>query len=49
MPEQAKDSWDLDSGLPDDFDFYITGASFGYRSEYMDGKVALLIWEGGEP
>jgi hypothetical protein len=49
MSEQAKDSWDLDSGLPDDFDFHITGASFGYRSEYMDGEVALLIWEGESP
>jgi hypothetical protein len=49
MPEQAKDSWDLDSGLPDDFDFHITGASFGYRGEYMDGEVALLIWEGESP
>ena len=49
MSEQTKDSWDLESGLPDDFDFYITGASFGYRQEYMDGDVALLIWEGESP
>lgn len=47
--QQAKDSWDLDSGLPDDFDFHITGASFGYRQEYMDGEVPLLIWEGESP
>jgi len=47
--QQVKDSWDLDSGLPDDFDFHITGASFGYRQEYMDGEVPLLIWEGESP
>ena len=49
MAEQVKDSWDLDSGLPDDFDFHITGATFGYRQEYMDGEVPLLIWEGESP
>jgi len=47
--ERTKDTWDTDSGLPDDFDFHITGASFGYRSEYMDGEVPLLIWEGESP
>jgi hypothetical protein len=47
--EQVKDSWSLDSGLPDDFDFHITGATFGYRQEYMDGEVPLLIWEGESP
>jgi hypothetical protein len=47
--KELKDSWSLDSGLPDDFDFYITGASFGYRKEYMDGEVPLLIWEGESP
>ena len=49
MAEQVKDSWDLDSGLPDDFDFHITGVTFGYRQEYMDGEVPLLIWEGESP
>lgn len=47
--KRTKDSWDTDSGLPDDFDFYITGASFGYRDEYMNGEVALLIWDGESP
>ena len=47
--QQVKDSWDLDSGLPDDFDFYITSATFGYRQEYMNGEVPLLIWEGESP
>jgi len=47
--DKVKDSWDLDSGLPDDFDFYITDASFGYREEYMNGEVPLLIWQGESP
>ncbi|MDD4986470.1 MAG: hypothetical protein PHQ43_11960 [Dehalococcoidales bacterium] len=49
MADKERDSWDLDSGLPDDFDFHITGAAFGYRQEYMDGEVPLLIWEGESP
>ena len=49
MADKERDSWDLDSGLPDDFDFHITGATFGYRQEYMDGEVPLLIWEGESP
>jgi hypothetical protein len=48
LPEK-EDSWTLSSGLPDDFDFHITGAAFGYRQEYMDGEVPLLIWEGESP
>jgi len=44
-----RDSWDLDSGLPDDFDFYITSAEFGYLREYMDGEVLLLKWHGESP
>lgn len=47
--QQIKDTWDLDSGLPDDFDFFITDASFGYREEYMNGEVPLLIWQGESP
>lgn len=47
--QEIKDSWSLDSGLPDDFDFYITNASFGYREEYMNGEVPLLIWQGESP
>lgn len=46
---QEKGSWLLESGLPDDFDFHITGASFGYRQEYMNGEALLLIWEGESP
>lgn len=47
--ERPKDSWDTDSGLPSELDFYITRASYGYRQEYMDGEVALLIWDGSSP
>lgn len=47
--EKTKDSWELDSGLPDDFPFYIERAFFGYREEYMDGRATLLIWEGSSP
>jgi len=50
MPNQTnKDPWDTDTGLPDDFDFFITSAYFGYRQEYMDGEVPLLIWQGESP
>ena len=48
-PKETADTWQTIEGLPDDFDFYITGASFGYRQEYMDGAVSLLIWEGESP
>lgn len=44
--------WELESGLPDDFDFYITRAEFGYLAEYTDqngAQVPLLIWYGESP
>ena len=47
--KDTKDTWDTDSGLPDDFDFFITDASYGYRDEYKEGEVALLIWHGESP
>ncbi|MHA1813643.1 MAG: hypothetical protein ACTSYX_09465 [Candidatus Thorarchaeota archaeon] len=46
MPENT---WDTIEGLPDDFDFIIDDAYFGYRDEYQNGEVALLIWEGHSP
>jgi pyruvate/2-oxoglutarate dehydrogenase complex dihydrolipoamide acyltransferase (E2) component len=39
------DDWDTISGLPDDFDGWVAKTSFGYRDDYMDGEIALLIWE----
>lgn len=47
--ERAKDSWDTDTGLPDDFDFFISGAYYGYRKEYAEGEAPLLIWQGSSP
>jgi hypothetical protein len=50
MTKRIEDnSWETVSGLADDFDFYITRAYFGFRKEYLDGNVALLIWEGESP
>jgi len=52
MAEEVKkydESWELESGLPDDFDFWITRSEFGYLAEYTDqqGKpLPLLIWYG---
>ena len=43
------DSWDTETGLPDDFDFWISRSYFGYRPEYNSGKSLLLIWEGESP
>lgn len=45
----TKDSWDTDSGLPDELDFFITSAYFGYRQEYAEGEAPLLIWQGSSP
>jgi len=44
-----KETWELESGLPDDFDFWITSSAFGYLAEYTDvqgNPVPLLIWYG---
>ncbi|HEY8531230.1 MAG TPA: hypothetical protein VIL08_03180 [Limnochorda sp.] len=41
--------YELESGLPDDFDFQIDRAEFGYDPEYKDaqgGNPLLLIWHG---
>lgn len=50
--EQVVNDWELESGLPDDFDFWITRAEFGYLPEYTDqsgAQVPLLIWYGEAP
>lgn len=49
MTTVKKSSWDTVEGLPDDFDFWITGAQFGFREEYQSGQTLLLIWEGESP
>ena len=42
-------SWKLESGLPDNYDFWVVNAQFGYRDEYMDGQACLLILQGQSP
>ncbi|MEM3646838.1 MAG: hypothetical protein QW334_01650 [Thermofilum sp.] len=42
----------MEEGLPDDFDFWVTRAEFGYLPEYTDqsgAQVPLLIWYGESP
>jgi len=39
----TQDDFELDSGLPDDFDAVITRAWFGYKNEYKQGTVPLLL------
>lgn len=44
--------WQTDTGLPDDFDFWITHAYFGFLAEYVDqdgSPQPLLIWQGSSP
>ncbi|MGC9030084.1 MAG: hypothetical protein ACP5LD_10480 [Desulfomonilaceae bacterium] len=55
MPKEkvtAETDWEVESGLPDDFDFWITRAEFGYLAEYTDqsgAQVPLLLWHGESP
>ena len=41
----TKEDFALESGLPDDFDAQISSASFGFKPEYQDGTVPLLLLE----
>lgn len=43
--KSTKEDFELESGLPDDFDAQISSASFGFKPEYQDGKVSLLLLE----
>jgi hypothetical protein len=38
-----KQDFELESGLPDDFDAQVASAIFGFIPEYQDGKVPLLL------
>jgi len=52
MTVEPKGDWVLEEGLPDDFDWWITKAEFGYLPEYTDqsgAQVPLLIWYGESP
>jgi hypothetical protein len=42
-----KQDFELESGLPDDFDAPIINAIFGYKPEYQEGKVPLLLLDLG--
>lgn len=46
MAEKEFDSWQTVSGLPDDFDFTITGARFRFDPQYNNGETLLLELEG---
>jgi hypothetical protein len=39
----TREDYELESGLPDDFDAVITRAWFGYKQEYQKGEVPLLL------
>lgn len=46
MTEKSKatrEDFELESGLPDDFDAMITRSWFGYKEEYQKGQVPLLL------
>ena len=45
----AREDWETTSGLLDDFDFEVTGASFGQRDDYANGEVLLAILTGVSP
>ena len=36
--KSTKEDFELESGLPDDFDAQISSATFGFKAEYRDGK-----------
>lgn len=43
MTNDAFDPWQFTSGLPDDFDGYVTDAVFGFNPQYMDGTRLVLM------
>lgn len=49
MTTKEKSSWDTDSGLVDEADFWITEPYWGYRDEYQNGEISLLILVGESP
>lgn len=42
-PKATKEDFELESGLPDDFDGAITRSWFGFKEEYQKGQVPLLL------
>lgn len=49
MTTKQRDPWALETGLPNDFDFWVARARFGYNPNYQSGSALLLIWEGESP
>jgi len=49
-PKATREDFELESGLPDDFDAVITRSWFGFKEEYQKGQVPLLLLdlEGAE-
>ena len=49
-PKATREDYELESGLPDDFDAMITRSWFDFKPEYQKGTVPLLLLdlEGGE-
>ena len=39
----------LDTALPNDIDFIIEKAYFGFHQRYQAGQALLLVWEGSSP
>lgn len=42
-PKATKEDFELESGLPDDFDAVIARSWFGFKEEYQKGTVPLLL------
>ena len=49
-PKATREDFELESGLPDDFDAMITRSWFGFKEEYQKGQIPLLLLdlEGAE-
>lgn len=47
-----EDEWKTESGLPDDFEFWVERSRFGFAPEYVDANgqpQPVLMWEGSSP
>ena len=44
-PKATKEDYELESGLPDDFDALITRSWFDFKPEYQKGTVPLLLFD----
>lgn len=42
MAQNANDNWELSSGLPDDFDFFVTSSRYGFDPDYVDSNKIML-------